>query len=130
MKCTKLLTIATLAVATTLSFNAQAADNTYQAKAQSLQKSNDPNKLITETLFSNASPQEKARIQEQIKKYSQLQYGLGTPAANPSPKKDADVINNIKAHDPATVKAQMEKMREAAKELPHLQQIQKSKVTP
>lgn len=132
MQCTKLLTIAALTVATTLAMNAQAADNTtnYQQKAQAVKKSDNPNKIIADTLFPNASAQDKARIQEQMAKYSQLQYGFGTAAANPSPTKDADVLNNIKSHDPATVKSQMKKMREAAQELPHLQKVQTNSVKP
>lgn len=133
MNCTKLLTIATLTVAATLSMGAQAADNVQvnpHAQAQALKNSKDPNKVIVDTLFSNASAQDKARLQDQIAKYSQLQYGFGTAAANPSPQKDADVLNNIKSHDPATVKAQMAKMREAAKELPNLQKIQSNSMKP
>lgn len=128
MKCTKMFTIATLAVAATFSttVNAQVVDNntSYQDKVQSLPKSGNTNKVITDTLFSNASPQEKARIAEQIKKYSQLQYGFGTASANVSPTKDPDVTNNIKSHDPATVKSQMGKMREAEKEIPQIQTIE------
>lgn len=123
MKCTKLLTIAALTVSATLAMTAQAADNNYQQKAQNLKQSNNPNKVIVDTLFPQASAQEKSRLQEQIVKYSQLQYGFGTAAANPSPIKDPDVLNNIKSHDPATVKSQMQKMKEAAKEVPNLEKI-------
>lgn len=126
MKCTKMLTMATLTIAATFALGAQAADSVdYNATAQSLHKSDNPNKIITDTLFSNASAQDKARLQEQIQKYSKLQYGFGTAAANPSPLKDADILNNIKSHNPATVKSQMVLMREAAQELPHLQQLPK-----
>lgn len=124
MQCTKMLTIAAFTVASTLAMNAQASDNNHHQKSQAVKKSDNPNQVIADTLFPNASPAEKARIQEQMVKYSQLQYGFGTPAANPSPTKDADVLNNIKAHDPATVQSQMKKMREAASELPNLQKLQ------
>lgn len=124
MKCIKILTMATIAVAATFSLGVQAEEGiNYNAKIKSLQNSNNPNKIITDTLFSNASSQEKERLQEQIQKYSKIQYGFGTASANPSPVKDADVMNNIKSHNPATVKSQMIIMREAAQELPHLQQI-------
>lgn len=122
MQCTKILTIAAFTVASTLAMNAQAGENHHQSQA--VKKSDNTNQVIADTLFPNASNAEKSRIQEQMAKYSQLQYGFGTPAANPSPTKDADVMNNIKAHDPATVKSQMQKMREAAQEVPHLQRIQ------
>lgn len=129
MKCTKILTLATLALAATLSVNVQAADN-LNAKVQSLHKAENPNKVIVDTLFANASPAEKARLQEQIKKYSQVQYGFETANANPSPVKDADVLNNIKSHNPETVKSQMKVMREAAQEVPKLEQIQTKKIKP
>lgn len=130
MQCTKILTIAAFTVATTLALNAQAGENNnYQQKAKTVKTSDNPNKIIADTLFPNASPAEKARIQEQMAKYSQLQYGFGTAAANPSPKKDEDILNNIKSHNPATVKSQMQKMREAAKELPHLEKVQKNSPT-
>lgn len=130
MECKKLFTIAAISLAATMTTNVHAADNNYQQKAQALKKSDNPNKIIADTLFPNASPQEKAKIQEQMNKYAQLQYGFGTAAANPSPTKDPDVLNNIKSHDPATVKAQMKKMREAAQELPHLQKIQNNSPKP
>lgn len=131
MKCSKLLTVAAVAVATTLTMNAYAADtNTQQQKVQQLQQSKNPNKLIVDTLFTNASPQEKARLEEQIKKYSQVQYGFGDATANPSPQKDGDIEKNIKSHNPAQVKSQMKVMREAAQELPKIEKIQAKKVTP
>lgn len=131
MKCSKLLIVAAVAVATTLTMNAYAADtNTQQQKVQQLQQSKNPNKLIVDTLFTNASPQEKARLEEQIKKYSQIQYGFGDATANPSPQKDGDIEKNIKSHNPAQVKSQMKAMREAAQELPKIEKIQAKKVTP
>lgn len=131
MKCSKLLTIAALSLSATLAMNAQAADNTnHQQKVQQLQQSKNPNQLIVDTLFSNASPTEKAKLQEQIKKYSQVQYGFGDATANPSPKKDGDIEKNIKSHNPAQVKSQMKVMREAAQELPHLDKISPKKTTP
>lgn len=131
MKCSKLLTIAALSLSATLAMNAQAADNTnHQQKVQQLQQSKNPNQLIVDTLFSNASPTEKAKLQEQIKKYSQVQYGFGDATANPSPKKDGDIEKNIKSHSPETVKAQMKVMREAAQELPRLDKISPKKTTP
>ena len=131
MKCSKLLTIAALTVSATFTLTAQAADNTnHQQKVQQLQQSKNPNQLIVDTLFSNASPTEKAKLQEQIKKYSQVQYGFGDATANPSPKKDGDIEKNIKSHSPETVKSQMKVMREAAQELPRLDKISPKKTTP
>jgi hypothetical protein len=128
MKCTKLLSIAAITFGISI-MNSYAANNeNYQQKNQTLKKSENPDKIIVDTLFPNISSQEKAKIQEQIAKYSQLQYGFGTAIANPSPTKDPDVLNNIKSHNPAIVKSQMNKMREAAKELPHLQKLEKSAI--
>lgn len=126
MKCTKILTLAAFAVTATLSLNSH-ADDTVKATAkaaQSLNASQNPNKIIINTLFPNVSPAENARLQEQVQKYSQIQYGFGTAKANRSPVKDEDVLNNIKSHDPETVKSQMTLMREAAISLPKLEQIQ------
>jgi hypothetical protein len=124
-KYSKFLIMAGLALAVSLSsFGTQAADTTsYHAKAQSLQKADNPNKIIVDTLFVHASPEEKVRIQAQMEKYSKIQYGFGTAMENPSPTKDPDVLNNIKSHNPKTVKSQMDLMKEAGKELPHLQSV-------
>lgn len=130
MKCSKLLTIAALTVSATFSLTSQAADNNHQQKIQQLKQSKNPNQLIVDTLFTNASPAEKVKLQEQIKKYSQVQYGFGDATANPSPQKDADIEKNIKSHNPAQVKSQMKIMKEAAQELPHLEKIKTKKVTP
>ena len=125
MKCTKFLTLGLTVSALVMSANmAHATDvNTNPTPTKSSHLKQDPNDVIVNTLFSNKTPAEQAQFKAQIAKYSQLQYGFGTSVANPSPQKDADIINNIKSHDPATVKSQMQKMREAAQEIPNLPQL-------
>lgn len=128
MQRTKFLTIATLVMASTLSFNAEAQeknnkDNNYEQSVKTLKTAKNPNNIIVNTLFPNASPEEKKRIQAQIQQYSQIQYGFGTAAANPWPLKDEDVMNNIKSHNPEVVSSQIELMRKSAQELPHLQKV-------
>jgi hypothetical protein len=112
MQINKFLTISTLAMSSLISSQSFAGNS-----------EKEQNKQIVDMLFHNATPQEKARIAEQIKKYSYMQTGVGSPDAVTVPKSPQDLAKNIKSFDHSTVEKNIGKMKESMSEMPKLERV-------